>query len=328
MSGKDDPFGSGGKTVIIPNPGGAPQGAIRSSRCRPLSPQPAQPPPLQPARSFNPSPPRPAAARRPMPTTGYERRGARRCRPPAGRAGRADPRTPQAPCSPTRRIPLEVALNASRRGGVLGANPITPGGRAAADPARAAAPAYRRHAGRAADEPCRAGDHRVREEDRGDAGVHAARGAGRQIRAVRHRRRHRPEPAGHRPACLDAVQHAGAVLPGAHLGRRLLRGAEQGARQSGAALQSARADACLPAARLRGPVSRRGRRRQRIAAHPPRRLPDAAPRQGAQRRRHFAALARHGAAACGDVGAQGAALGDRQRRRRCCWSACFSCCAS
>ena len=65
--------------------------------------------------------------------------------------------------------------------------------------------------------------------------------------AVRNRRRHRPEPARHRPRRLDAVLDARAVLPGADLRRRLLRGTEQGARQSGAALQSARADACLPA---------------------------------------------------------------------------------
>ena len=292
MSGKDDPFG--GRTVIIPNPGGA-------ARRDPIEPL----PPLSPQKGAI------AASRS-------------RCVWRAAARGLADAASADAAADAGRRATQAAAATRAahsagggaqclEHGGILGGEPDHPGGRAAADPAWTAAPAHRRHAGGSADELRRAGHHRIREEDRCGRRP-PARGAGRQIRLVRNGRRHRPEPAGHRPRCLDAVQHAGAVLPGAHVRRRLLRGIEQGARQSGAALQSARTHACLPAARLRGPVSRRPWRRQRIAAHPARRLPDAAPRQGAHRRRDFAALARHDAAHAGS-GDQGSAVGDRQRRR-------------
>src|SRR6185369_9872752 len=59
MSGKGDPFGSGGKTVIVPNPGGAP----RRDPFEPLPPlSPQKPSPQQPNYNgpvFNPSPPPP-----------------------------------------------------------------------------------------------------------------------------------------------------------------------------------------------------------------------------------------------------------------------------
>ena len=346
MSGKDDPFGIGGKTVILPNSGRRAAAAIRSSRCRrsrrtrgaassrytsldrhqPLVAAAASRRAGMPAAGSRTTgriaaPMRPAQNRQAIPETERRRRSRRR-----------------------RRIPLEVALSAPDAVEFPAANPIT----AAAAPLLILLGRLRLHIVDMQAVPLMnhvASSITEFEKKILEAGVPPRRGAGRQIRALRHRRRHRPEPARHRPARLDAVQHAGAVLPGAHLRRRLLRGAEQGARQPGAALQPARADACLPVARLRGPVSRRRRRRQRIAAHPPRRLPDAAPCEGAQRRRHLAALARPGAAGCAISAASvplwaiasvagaaarrrllPAALPDRQRRRmrwRSGWSHCI-----
>ena len=213
MSGKDDPFGSGGKTVIVPNPGGVPRprsGRAAARRC-------------------------PAAARsQPLPTPGAQRRrrrsrrrsasgapqpndGLRRARTPAPGtldAGQRRRRPSSAffpkPAAARRRRAGARSRSKSRSTRATtaefsAANPIT----------AAAAPLLillgrlrlhdRRHAGRAADEPCRAArsPNSRRRSLRGRR--HPQEDAGRQIRAVRHRRRHRPEPAGHRPACLDAV---------------------------------------------------------------------------------------------------------------------------
>ena len=92
----------------------------------------------------------------------------------------------------------------------------------------------------------------------------------------------------------------------------------EGAAGAGRALQSPRADARLPVARLRGPVSRLGQRRQRARPHPPHRLRDAPASPAAERRGHLAALARaraqdarHGFAHS-DVGRSA------PRRPRCC----------
>ncbi len=251
--------------------------------------------------------------RRPFPAAAAcLRRGTPGWRARRGRQ-RLLPRSPAAATGPGPAGSQDSAGSGTERSGrrpVLCRQPDHGGGRAAAHPARAAAPADRRHAGGAADEPCRQRDPKVRAQGAG-GGRQPGRRAGRQICALRHRRRYRPEPARHRPPHLDAVQHAGAVLPGANLRRRLLRGAEQDPGQSGAPLQPARADARLPVAGLRGAVSRHGWRRQRTAAHPPRRLPDAAPRQGARERRHFAPLARHGGDHAGSVDPH-TDLGDRE----------------
>ena len=148
MSGKDDPFG--GRTVIIPNPGGAAQARSgRAAAAIVAAARRASPPARMPARS---------AHRRPEDWTDAA---------PADAAARRPAGPPKPPPQPERRIPLEVALNASQHRGVLRRQPDHPGGGAAADPARPASPAYRRHAGGAADELCRAVDHRIRKEDRG-----------------------------------------------------------------------------------------------------------------------------------------------------------------
>ena len=95
MSGKDDPFGSGGKTVIIAQSGRRADGAIRSSRCRRSSPQPA------PAASRYSSPSstrrrRQAAARhaaRPTERLGLRAPRPHECRPAAMPAGAGLPET-------------------------------------------------------------------------------------------------------------------------------------------------------------------------------------------------------------------------------------------
>ena len=276
MSGKDDPFG--GRTVIIPNPGGAAETRSGRARCRRWRRPRGAIAAGQIAGAFGAPQPEDWLTPRPQMRP-----------PPAGGA------SPSRPPQPERRIPLEVALNASNTAEFSAANPITQ----AAAPLLILLGRLRLHIVDMQAVPLMnyvAQAITEFEKKIVAAGVNPQEALVAKYVAVRHRRRHRPEPARHRPRRLDAVLDAGAVLPGAHLRRRLLRGTEQGARQSGAALQSARAHACLPAARLRGPVSRRPWRRQRTAAHPPRRLPDAAPRQGAHRRRDFAALARHDAA--------------------------------
>ena len=91
MSGKDDPFG--GRTVIIPNPGGA----ARRDSVEPL-------PPLSPPRGV--SPPQDAGVFGTPPAEDWMSPRPQ-MRPPAAGG------PPKAPPQPERRIPLEVALNAS-----------------------------------------------------------------------------------------------------------------------------------------------------------------------------------------------------------------------
>jgi type VI secretion system protein ImpK len=121
MSGKGDPFGSGGKTVIIPNPGGAPR-RDPFEPLPPLSPQrPAQQSDFN-SPVFNPTPPQPSrGAPAPDPNDWvYERAPAQQ--PVPGPV----PDIQQAPAvEPGRRIPLEVALRASDAVEFSAANPIT-----------------------------------------------------------------------------------------------------------------------------------------------------------------------------------------------------------
>jgi type VI secretion system protein ImpK len=103
MSGKDDPFG--GRTVIIPNPGGA-------ARRDPVEPL----PPLSPPRGV--SPPSDAGVfGAPQPEDWLTPRP--QMRPPSAGG------PPKPPPQPERRIPLEVALNASNTAEFSAANPIT-----------------------------------------------------------------------------------------------------------------------------------------------------------------------------------------------------------
>jgi type VI secretion system protein ImpK len=104
MSGKDDPFG--GRTVIIPNPGGA-------ARRDPVEPL----PPLAPQRMPSPQAD-PGAFGAPQPEDWLTPRP--QMRPPLPPGGQPKPQ-PQ----PERRIPLEVALNASNTAEFSAANPIT-----------------------------------------------------------------------------------------------------------------------------------------------------------------------------------------------------------
>ncbi len=106
--------------------------------------------------------------------------------------------------SPREKIPLEVALNARDGGEYSASNPIT----AAAAPLLILLGRLRLLIVDMQAVPLMnhvAQEIRDFEKKAGEAGVSAGRHAGREIRALRHRRRHRPEPAGHRPACLDAV---------------------------------------------------------------------------------------------------------------------------
>jgi type VI secretion system protein ImpK len=124
MSGKGDPFGSGGKTVIMPTPGGAP----RRDPFEPLPPlSPQQPPAQRPSPVFNPSPPQPAYTP-PAPDPNdwvYERPPGTPARP--AMAGPV-PQVAQAAAQPapeTPRIPLDVALRATDATEFSAANPIT-----------------------------------------------------------------------------------------------------------------------------------------------------------------------------------------------------------
>ena len=353
MSGKDDPFGSGGKTVIRPNPLA---GRVRPERpARPMSdprsrlsaPRNRRSPTPNPSGSRLPiaygQPPRPPMAgsagapsnygsparpgygapqspvHSPMPT----HPDAARHGMPVGddwmHSGKASvffPDTaPKAPvAAPHEKIPLEVALNARDGGEYSASNPIT----AAAAPLLILLGRLRLMIVDMQAVPLMnhvAQEIRDFEKQAGEAGVSPEDSHGRQIRAVRHRRRHRPEPARHRPACLDAV--------------RCWRSSSRCARRGVGFFEELKKILANPAPRynllelmhaclslgFEGPVSRRGRRRQRVAALAARRLPDAALAPHAQRRRHLAALA----AACKlmrDAGAQIPLWVDRRRRRR------------
>jgi type VI secretion system protein ImpK len=144
MSSKDDPFGSGGKTVIRPNPGGAarpdplrpspvpgPQRAGQPGQPVPAYPQqqPA-PPPLPYAPSASPFGPQSATPYRsetanrygmPQPESDAWMRGADPAKAFFPNAGEQ----PQAPPDPVQKIPLEVALNARDGIEYSAANPIT-----------------------------------------------------------------------------------------------------------------------------------------------------------------------------------------------------------
>jgi type VI secretion system protein ImpK len=104
MSGKDDPFG--GRTVIIPNPGGA-------ARRDPVEPL----PPLAPQRPASPPADLGGAFGAPQPEDWLTPRPQMRPPMPAGQ--------PKPPAQPERRIPLEVALNASNTAEFSASNPIT-----------------------------------------------------------------------------------------------------------------------------------------------------------------------------------------------------------
>ena len=164
MSGKDDPFGSGGKTVIRPNPagrvrplpgpparaadsGGPPQPSNATIAGAPApgvppqspfgSPSSAQPPAYTPpaspygvpGRSPYPAAPNPAPYS-PMP---QQNDAARYGMPDSDdwmRSGRANvffpsAEQPQTPSAPREKIPLEVALNARDGGEYSASNPIT-----------------------------------------------------------------------------------------------------------------------------------------------------------------------------------------------------------
>ena len=158
MSGKDDPFGSGGKTVIRPTPGGV----IRPDQMRPMPQSPPRPAPGGPAPGGAPSPgfqstvisPAPAQSSpfappqsspfapqspqsspfAPPPSQGMPGQGYGL--PPAAAESwmigadsknnfllGGDRRQEQA--QPVRKIPLEVALNARNAGHFSASNPIT-----------------------------------------------------------------------------------------------------------------------------------------------------------------------------------------------------------
>jgi type VI secretion system protein ImpK len=155
MSGKDDPFGSGGKTVIRPNPAGrARPDPLRPAQGLPAGtpPGPNAPPPASnatviaspssfgvPTPASSPSvwgvPPRaPYPAPNPMPASPMPQYDSGRYGMPESddwmRSGRAtvffpEAQAPQAPAEPREKIPLEVALNARDGGEYAAANPIT-----------------------------------------------------------------------------------------------------------------------------------------------------------------------------------------------------------
>lgn len=134
MSGKDDPFGSGGKTVIRPNPGGA----FRPDRPMPAPiPAPIPAPMPGPPSRVQPSPAPGATVISPLgggaaaPQRGGL--GMPASAPEPWMIGGGDaaksaffPETRrEQPQEPLRKIPLEVALNARDAGQFAAANPIT-----------------------------------------------------------------------------------------------------------------------------------------------------------------------------------------------------------
>jgi type VI secretion system protein ImpK len=136
MSSKDDPFGSGGKTVIRPNPGGA----VRPEQFKPaplpgssnniprpseptvFSPQPAPPPRPQPTpyrqEVANPFGPAPARFGVPEADDDWMKGGSGNAFFPG-----SNPQ-PEA-VEPAEKIPLDVALNARDGGEYSATNPIT-----------------------------------------------------------------------------------------------------------------------------------------------------------------------------------------------------------
>lgn len=132
MSGKDDPFGSGGKTVIRPNPAGRPrQDPFRTTTDAGI----AGPPPIAPQGYPPAAPQAPAPYQSP-----YGATPAPQAPVSFGSTGGTDdwmsggtPNSffasqnvqPQAPLPVSERIPLEVALNARDGGEYSASNPIT-----------------------------------------------------------------------------------------------------------------------------------------------------------------------------------------------------------
>lgn len=134
MSGKDDPFGSGGKTVIRPNPAGRPrQDPFRTTTDSPIPGQAPTPPQGYPpaATPYSPAP---------APYQPYSPSPAPQAPVSYGSPGGTDdwmsggtPNSffasqnvqPQAPVPASERIPLEVALNARDGGEYSASNPIT-----------------------------------------------------------------------------------------------------------------------------------------------------------------------------------------------------------
>ncbi|MCC6204101.1 MAG: type VI secretion system protein TssL [Hyphomicrobiales bacterium] len=140
MSSKDDPFGSGGKTVIRPNPGGA----IRPEQFKP-APLPGSPNPASPNNLPRPSDPTvfaPQPASPPRPASPYRPENAPPFAPASPRFGVPEEQddwmkgsagnaffpgsNPQPePMAPAEKIPLDVALNARDGGEYSATNPIT-----------------------------------------------------------------------------------------------------------------------------------------------------------------------------------------------------------
>ncbi len=116
MNGKNDPFG--GKTVIIPSPGGTP----KRDQSEPPPSIPGQQKPASPfSKSTAIEPPggMPGSFGSPQPEDWFGQRPP----PPAGAMPGAGKDAP--PVQPSRRIPLEVALSASDSVEFSAANPIT-----------------------------------------------------------------------------------------------------------------------------------------------------------------------------------------------------------
>ncbi len=154
MSGKDDPFNSGGRTVIVPNPGGAtpappnPQQPAQPASPPPPSPPPYNPPPAQPAPPAPPqqpfSPPPPAPPQPPNPQRVAPGAGAQPNHPSVGGMPQPAPdswmtggpasgssffpgqqQAPQQAPQAEQKIPLEVALSARDGIDIESTNPIT-----------------------------------------------------------------------------------------------------------------------------------------------------------------------------------------------------------
>ena len=137
MSGKDDPFGANGRTVIrptpggVPRPGGAPQGGAPAKPAVPprSAPIPPVPPPRTPLVPHG----MPGAAPAPGPGTGSGH-GVKHPAPDAWMQGQSagqpafpDVLQPQnvPEAEPVKKIPLDVALNARDGADISAANPMT-----------------------------------------------------------------------------------------------------------------------------------------------------------------------------------------------------------
>jgi len=146
MSGKDDPFSSGGRTVIVPNPGGA-----RPADPAGPAPTPQQGTPQQPQRPPQPFTPPPPVQQQPFATPPPQSPNPQRVAPGVGAqpnypsvGGMPQQGTdswmsggpavgnpymqgqqPQQPVATEEKIPLEIALSAKDGADIDSANPIT-----------------------------------------------------------------------------------------------------------------------------------------------------------------------------------------------------------